>query len=191
MTPFEYVDIPQYAAPLTSEYGVSGPSKRVSHKVSVPLPKTENAENPSTTSALRSPSSPSSVKPSFNITSILVSSGLHVPSPSAASPRQAPYLLSTRDPLSLPITTSNFRQFVAKSGPIFWIQDRIEEILLWRKGWPYTASWMLGYTFLCTRAILVCCYVAQYLTGIGHEHVTSHACRGGRYTLTVWKPKNK
>jgi len=58
-------------------------------------------------------------------------------------------LLSTRDPLSIPITTVNFRRFVSKSGPVFWLQDRLEEVVMWRKGNRYTAVWMGVYAFLC------------------------------------------
>lgn len=144
---FDYVDIPSFATPLVSEINSSDSDIRAVHKVSTPLPNSENSE-PSSLSSSQSQSHPNA-KPSFNITSILVSSGLHIPSPSAASPRRAPHLLSTRNSLSLPTTTSNFRQFVAKSGPIFWAQDRLEEIFLWRKGCAYTTSWMIGYTFLC------------------------------------------
>jgi hypothetical protein len=58
-------------------------------------------------------------------------------------------LLSCRDPLSLPIITNNFKRFVARVGPVFWLQDRIEEILFWKRGWRRTASWMALYAFLC------------------------------------------
>src|SRR6266478_5665619 len=37
-------------------------------------------------------------------------------------------LLSTKDPLSLPIMSANFKRFVTCVGPVFWIQDRLEEI---------------------------------------------------------------
>ncbi len=58
-------------------------------------------------------------------------------------------LLSSRDPLSLPIMTNNFKRFVAKVGPVFWLQDRAEEILFWKRGWKRTTTWMALYTFLC------------------------------------------
>ncbi|KAF9240168.1 hypothetical protein BU15DRAFT_61505 [Melanogaster broomeanus] len=58
-------------------------------------------------------------------------------------------LLTTRDPLSLPIMTSNFRRFVAKVGPMFWLQDRIEEVVLWKKGWKRTTVFLAAYGFLC------------------------------------------
>ncbi|KIJ59664.1 hypothetical protein HYDPIDRAFT_33002 [Hydnomerulius pinastri MD-312] len=69
---------------------------------------------------------------------------------STTNPRAPPHsLLSTRDPLSLPIMTSNFRRFVAKIGPVFWLQDRVEEVILWKKGWRRTTVWLAVYGFLC------------------------------------------
>ncbi|KAH8833406.1 integral peroxisomal membrane peroxin-domain-containing protein [Flagelloscypha sp. PMI_526] len=58
-------------------------------------------------------------------------------------------LLSTRDPISLPIMTNNFKRFVSIVGPIFWVQDRVEEILLWKRGFRVSATWMGIYVFLC------------------------------------------
>ena len=46
--------------------------------------------------------------------------------------------------------TANFRRFVSRVGPIFWLQDRIEEIILWKKGWKRTAVWLAAYGFFCT-----------------------------------------
>ncbi|EJC98532.1 uncharacterized protein FOMMEDRAFT_114364 [Fomitiporia mediterranea MF3/22] len=57
--------------------------------------------------------------------------------------------MSTRELLSLPTTTTHFRRFAAKSGPIWWLQDRIEEILMWKKGWKVTTAWMMTYAFIC------------------------------------------
>jgi hypothetical protein len=59
-----------------------------------------------------------------------------------------------RDPLSIPITTVNFRRFVSKVGPVFWLQDRLEEILMWRRGWTVTSAWMAFYAFLCSSLFL-------------------------------------
>ena len=75
--------------------------------------------------------------------------------PTALNPRKrlephAPTLLSSKDPLSLPIMTNNFKRFVMTVGPVFWLQDRIEEVLLWKKGWMWTMIWMAGYVLLCT-----------------------------------------
>lgn len=32
----------------------------------------------------------------------------------------------------------------------------VEEIILWKKGWKYTAVWMAAYAFLCTFPIQYC-----------------------------------
>ncbi|OBZ68884.1 Peroxisomal membrane protein PEX29 [Grifola frondosa] len=108
---------------------------------------------------MRSPMSPAGVQPlsptkaGFNISQMLLSSTLQLPANAPSTPRGAgkgsSRLLTTRDPLSIPITTVNFRRFVAKSGPLFWLQDRLEEIVMWRKGWKYTVVWMAAYAFLC------------------------------------------
>ncbi|EAU82496.2 hypothetical protein CC1G_08247 [Coprinopsis cinerea okayama7 len=45
--------------------------------------------------------------------------------------------------------TNNFKRFVSKIGPVFWLQDRIEEIVLWKRGWKVTLTWMALYAFLC------------------------------------------
>jgi hypothetical protein len=60
-----------------------------------------------------------------------------------------PTLLSSRDPLSVPIMTVNFKRFVSVVGPVFWVQDRVEEILFWKRGWRRTAVWMAAYAFIC------------------------------------------
>ena len=58
--------------------------------------------------------------------------------------------MSTKDPLSVPILTVNFRRFVSCVGPVFWLQDRIEEIVVWKKGWKVTCAWLCAYGFFCT-----------------------------------------
>ncbi|KAF8836389.1 hypothetical protein BDN67DRAFT_334839 [Paxillus ammoniavirescens] len=93
---------------------------------------------PTSASSLVTPSAPPS-------TTSIISTAIATP-----NPRAPPYtLLSTRDSLSLPIMTSNFRRFIAKIGPVFWLQDRIEEIVLWKKGWRRTTVWLAAYAFLC------------------------------------------
>lgn len=95
---------------------------------------------------------------------MLLSSALQLPANAPAAPRmhggKGVKLLSTRDPLSIPITTTNFRRFVAKSGPIFWLQDRVEEIVLWRKSWKYTLVWMAAYAFICAWSLSAYCTTA-------------------------------
>lgn len=38
---------------------------------------------------------------------------------------------------------------MARVGPVFWLQDRVEEVLMWRCGWKYTGVWIVSYAFLC------------------------------------------
>ncbi|KAG7086838.1 hypothetical protein E1B28_002760 [Marasmius oreades] len=63
--------------------------------------------------------------------------------------REPVVLLSNRDPLSIPIMSVNFKQFVERVGPVFWLQDRIEEIVFWRRGWRMTCTWLAIYAFIC------------------------------------------
>ncbi|KAF8527573.1 integral peroxisomal membrane peroxin-domain-containing protein [Hysterangium stoloniferum] len=111
---------------------------------SIPAPRL--AEESMSLSAAQSPS-PSTSKPSF--TSILLSSAVNLSNMPETSPRDGVPLMSTRESLSLQATTVNFRRFVSKSGPIFWLQDRIEEVLLWKRGWKITIMWMAIYALFC------------------------------------------
>lgn len=81
------------------------------------------------------------------IPQVLLSSS--IPSSPSSAVATKGNLLSTRDPLSIHITSINFKRFVAKAGPVFWVQDRIEEVLTWKKGWKRTVTWMAAYAFLC------------------------------------------
>ncbi|KAF8677887.1 hypothetical protein AX14_004745 [Amanita brunnescens Koide BX004] len=65
--------------------------------------------------------------------------------------------MSTKDPLSVPILTVNFRRFVSCVGPVFWLQDRIEEIVVWKKGWKVTCAWLCAYGFFCYFPHLILC----------------------------------
>jgi hypothetical protein len=78
-----------------------------------------------------------------------------VTSPINSRKKEKPTLLSSKDPLSLPIMTNNFKRFVAKVGPVFWFQDRVEEILFWKRGWKRTTTWMALYAFLCKLRFLL------------------------------------
>ena len=69
--------------------------------------------------------------------------------PCSANRSMKPTLISSRDPLSLPTTTTNFKRFVVRVGPISWLQDRIEQIVMWRKSLKVTAVWMAAYAFFC------------------------------------------
>lgn len=147
MATMDYVEIPSSATRLDS----TSPSEviRPAQKIMTSLPSPENTP-------VLSPSSPNPIspsKPGFNIQQVLLSSALPISSNITTTPRaagkDAPRLLSARDALSIPITTVNFRRFVSKSGPLFWLQDRLEEIVMWRKGWIYTSVWIAAYAFIC------------------------------------------
>ncbi|WVQ84147.1 hypothetical protein IAT38_006294 [Cryptococcus sp. DSM 104549] len=56
-------------------------------------------------------------------------------------------LTSQREGLSLPLMSNNFRRFVTRVGPLFWLQDRVEEVLFWRKP-MWTWAWMLTWVFI-------------------------------------------
>ncbi|KAL0573022.1 hypothetical protein V5O48_008933 [Marasmius crinis-equi] len=58
-------------------------------------------------------------------------------------------LLSNKDPLSIPIMSVNFKEFIQRVGPVFWLQDRIEEIVLWKRGWRMTCTWLSFYGLIC------------------------------------------
>jgi hypothetical protein len=93
---------------------------------------------------------------SFSLANLLISSAINIPAlQSGSSPRGPPRaLLSTKEPLSIPVTTSNFRRFVSRIGFLFWALDRMEEILMWRKGWKYTTSWIVLYCTICEPVLL-------------------------------------
>ncbi|KAN0074594.1 hypothetical protein V8E55_011643 [Tylopilus felleus] len=153
MATFEYVEIPADAIRLKST------SLEPATKILTSLPDTTRmssgmsraaAESLSPTKSalalvpqlLLSASIPSPTLPS---TASIISSAIATPNPRAPSYS----LLSTRDPLSVPIMTANFRRFVSRVGPVFWLQDRVEEIILWKKGWKRTIVFLAAYGFFC------------------------------------------
>jgi hypothetical protein len=165
MGSLSYVDIPVYAQHLDGSFSPSHPGSPTSSTTSKSGPKIttslpHSGSYPSAFTSLhprtRVPEDSSSplVKSSFNLPALLLSSALPN-GPIQSDPRNTPgtsggvKLLSTKDPLSIPITTAHFRRFVAKIGPVFWMQDRIEEVFLWKKGWKVTVVWMMVYAFLC------------------------------------------
>ncbi|KAH9851703.1 integral peroxisomal membrane peroxin-domain-containing protein [Lenzites betulinus] len=156
MATLDYVEVPSYATHLRST--ATERDIRPVTKVVTPLPRPEHSPVRSSSPAPMSPT-----KGGSNLTSMLLASALQLPANTpptlqvtgAKKGAARPSLLSTRDPLSIPITTNNFRRFVSKAGPVFWLQDRIEEIILWKRGWKYTMVWMAAYAFLCCFPRLV------------------------------------
>ncbi|TFK34174.1 integral peroxisomal membrane peroxin-domain-containing protein [Crucibulum laeve] len=179
MATLEYIDIPAGAtrlrSPLPSEDKARPHDIRPAPKITTALPTPSPPPSPSTRPRSLSISSASPLaSPTLSLIPQLLLSGA-LPStagnanapPTASNPRRKadpgrPTLLSSRDPLSIPIMTTNFKRFVTKVGPVFWMQDRVEEIMLWKRGWKVTGTWMAVYAFLCyfPRFILLIPHVA-------------------------------
>jgi hypothetical protein len=184
MTTLEYVDIPACATLLPSRSDI---------KVQTSFPPTSN------TAATDDQASPTTAQVTRtvlgNIPSLLLAS---IPSNnSTENLRNVVQLMSTRDPLSVPITTVNFRRFISRLGPVFWLQDRVEEIITWRKDWKVTVLWMAIYSFLCQLDLLC--------TGYEHNTVTPrrllppidpstpkhhHSRDNYRVTSSKWEPRD-
>ena len=151
----DYVDIPSVANRLSPKDG---------RPIQLPL-HIQTSVKPIDPSA--SPTEPATAKTMLgNLPAMLLASTAGIPtSGNLSGQRDSGALISTRDPLSIPITTANFRRFVSKVGPIFWLQDRIEEILMWKKGWKVTTAWMAVYAFFCqslfSRQV---CFSRSYLS---------------------------
>ncbi|KAF8650331.1 hypothetical protein AX16_005293 [Volvariella volvacea WC 439] len=184
-----YLEIPSSATQLRPARSTNGSTNgvRPAQKVYTSIPTSTPPPSPS---RMRSDSSSSSLSsPTFSLLpQMLFSTAIPAqPSGSSTNPRKGgkskgPVLLTNRDPLSIPITTNNFKRFVARVGPIFWVQDRIEEIMFWRRGWRMTCSWMALYAFLCyyPRFVFMIPHVALIATILatypyGSAHTTTDA----------------
>jgi len=134
----DYVDVPPVAGRLSPKYA------RPTH-IQTPASPAHSSLAP----AEPTPTAPPKTMLS-NLPAMLLASTAVFPVAGSLPGQRGPgTLLTTRDPLSIPITTVNFRRFVSKVGPIFWLQDRIEEILMWKRGWKVTTVWMAAYAFFC------------------------------------------
>ncbi|KAG1763620.1 integral peroxisomal membrane peroxin-domain-containing protein [Suillus occidentalis] len=141
MSTFDYVEIPPDVIRLQSS-PASNPIRPLA-KISTSLPSCLPA-------SAAAAAATTTFSPTKSLSTLLLNTSFPASIPTSASPRKSnTTLLSTRDPLSIPITTVNFRRFVARVGPVFWLQDRVEEVLMWRCGWKYTGVWIVSYAFLC------------------------------------------
>ncbi|ORY27745.1 integral peroxisomal membrane peroxin-domain-containing protein [Naematelia encephala] len=150
-----YIPIPSSAIPIPSP---SAPStvKTRARQPSFP-PSSAQSSAPAPTS--RKFTVPTTASISTNVSDLLLSSLLppnlpKLPANAAQKGGTGSALgrvrdLSTqRETLSLPLVSNNFRRFITKVGPVFWLQDRVEEVLFWRKP-RWTIAWMLLWTFTC------------------------------------------
>jgi hypothetical protein len=155
----DYIGVPSYAALLPSKEEYSSlqqrePSSESKMRFSFRAPilgadlGPRSPEHPTGSST---PAGVAATVSAHSLSSLLISSSLGILSLQAGSSPRGPthVLLTTRDPLSLPIMTSNFRRFMGRIGFLFWLLDRGEEVLMWRRGWKYTSSWILLFSALC------------------------------------------
>ncbi|KAG5333553.1 hypothetical protein C0989_005451 [Termitomyces sp. Mn162] len=155
MASLAYISIPQCATRLNPP-SQSSPALQRAKKVTTPLPNPTPLLSASSTNVQAPSGMNSSTAAVFSLLPQMVLSSTlpNTPlSPSAKDKdkdtRKGPQLMTNKEPLSIPITTLNFKRFVAKVGPIFWMQDRIEEVILWKRGWRVTGVWMAAYAFFC------------------------------------------
>jgi hypothetical protein len=148
--PPSYVDVPLCATRLPED---SRKVLRPKPRIQTSLPHPPPDDSPTNASPLLSPNKSFGLLPNILVSSALGGVPTSNQTQSTTVKKDSKHtivpLLSKKDPLSIPITTANFRRFVGAVGPVFWVQDRIEEIVMWRKGWKHTAIWMAAYVFLC------------------------------------------
>ncbi|KAJ7255426.1 integral peroxisomal membrane peroxin-domain-containing protein [Mycena haematopus] len=153
MATLDYIEVPASASRLRQSQSDSTHDIRRAPKIvtSLPHPKPPiiHRRTDSASSIVTSPA-----KNAVNLIPQLLLSSLpsNPPQQGPSNPRakqQSNTLLSSRDPLSVPILTVNFKRFIERVGPIFWLQDRIEEIVLWKRGGKVTSVWIAAYAFFC------------------------------------------
>ncbi|KNZ80789.1 hypothetical protein J132_04294 [Termitomyces sp. J132] len=171
MASLAYISIPQCATRLNPP-SQSSPALQRAKKVTTPLPNPTPLLSASSTNVQAPSGMNSSTAAVFSLLPQMVLSSTlpNTPlSPSAKDKdkdtRKGPQLMTNKEPLSIPITTLNFKRFVAKVGPIFWMQDRIEEVILWKRGWRVTGVWMAAYAFFCYFPKMV--FAIPHLVSIG------------------------
>ncbi|KAJ3876685.1 integral peroxisomal membrane peroxin-domain-containing protein [Lentinula edodes] len=168
MATLDYISIPSCASRLkihsSSELSSANESDiRPAPKLrtNLPRPTSESSEGPTSPSKGFAGSSALNLLPNLLLSSSLPSTSVSdptFPSDSKSNPgrkrfkklHQEPIvLLSNKDPLSIQITSVNFKRFIERVGPVFWLQDRLEEIVFWRRGSKVTGTWLAVYCFLC------------------------------------------
>ncbi|KAF8639057.1 hypothetical protein AX17_001753 [Amanita inopinata Kibby_2008] len=201
MTTLNYVEIPSAATRLQST-SPRRHSLRPAPKIFISLPNPSPPPSPARRRSSSAASPPSlSILPQLLLSSTIPGApGLLSPLGAASAagaaniaqtrslnPRrrmsQEPVpLLSIKDPLSVPIMSANFRRFVSCVGPVFWLQDRVEEIIMWRKGWKVTCAWMTAYGFFCYLPQLILCLPHIILIAVvvgSYPFPTSSSKEGG------------
>jgi hypothetical protein len=148
MATLDYIDVPSCATRLQPQQSRESPSIVPEQKFTTKLPRPLSTRTRSSSSTQPQPPSPTKAAMNF-IPQLLLTPAMNLPSVSSNPQTVSGSLLSTRDPLSIPITTTNFRRFVSRVGPVFWLQDRVEEVVMWKKGYKVTVMWIAVYAFIC------------------------------------------
>lgn len=153
MSSLNYVAIPPGARRLKDADDKETENVRPLPIRTTSLPHPQPDDSPTTPGSPLSPTKNSALNllPSLLLSSTLPSTPQHARKPSKSE--KTP-LLSVKDPLSIQITTSNFKRFIERVGPVFWIQDRVEEIVMWRRGWKVTTTWIAAYVLICTAPFI-------------------------------------
>lgn len=147
MESIDYIDIPPCATRIKSSSTKSKPRPHPTPSpIRTSLPHQPDNSHPQPTSLLSPTNAALNFLPSVLLTSVPTNSP---PDKSNKRKTSQQPLLSVKDPLSLAIMSANFRRFVSKVGPVFWLQDRVEEIVMWRRGWKVTSTWIAACAFLC------------------------------------------
>ncbi|KAJ7625496.1 integral peroxisomal membrane peroxin-domain-containing protein [Roridomyces roridus] len=147
MASLDYIEVPPSAVRLQPQSATN--QSRVQQIRRAPTIITALPQPPRPTPIHRRTDSASSIaspKAAVNLIPQLLLSSLPSTTQGSSNPRasqQSNTLLSSRDPLSVPILTVNFKRFIERVGPVFWLQDRIEEIIL------FTGTWIAAYAFIC------------------------------------------
>ncbi|KAJ7252534.1 integral peroxisomal membrane peroxin-domain-containing protein [Mycena rebaudengoi] len=153
MATLDYIEVPASATRLRPQSPRNSHEIRRAPRITTslphPLPPLMHRRTDSTSSITSPTKTAVNLLPQMLLSSLPTSSGQQAGQSNPRAKQQSIPLLSSRDPLSVPIMTGNFKRFIERVGPIFWVQDRIEEIVLWRRGWKVTCTWMAAYAFFC------------------------------------------
>ncbi|KAJ9097589.1 hypothetical protein QFC21_004623 [Naganishia friedmannii] len=90
------------------------------------------------------------------------------------APGRIRMLSSQREGLTLNNMTNNFRRFVSRAGFIFWLMDRVEEVMFWRKP-VWTWAWIICWGFISFYPrLLLCIPSAALILILLHQYEKAH-----------------
>ncbi|KAJ7224078.1 integral peroxisomal membrane peroxin-domain-containing protein [Mycena pura] len=156
MASLDYIDVPPSATRLRRQlsqdpdgHQIRRAPKIVTSLPHPPAPQPVHRRTDSASSVLSPTKNAVNLLPQLLLSSLPSNTPPQNASGAQAKTKLLKAVLSSRDPLSVPTLTVNFKRFVERVGPVFWLQDRIEEIVLWKRGWKVTGAWIAAYAFFC------------------------------------------